>query len=642
MSPRRPTGDLRDRLFSFRVRLRLFFLLIVVVPMVAVTLVVFRLISDSEHGQGDARVAARQEAAISLYYAARQRADRIAARVGRDPQLAGALRAGTAGEAALRRRVRVLLRSTGADRVRVVRGGRVLADAGDPRATFPAARSLVSGGHALAAVQVSVMDAERFVRNVRSVTGLEAVVRRGEEVLGTTLAGAGAGDVALPSRTGAVHIGGRSYRAASFTVPGFSQERLQVTVLESAARTEQAIRGGRLVAGFVLAGFFLLALVAAGIVSRALQNQIDALLGAARRIAGGDLSARVPARGRDEFAQLGDEFNKMSAELERRMQELAQERVRLELSLRRIGETFASGFDARALLEIMVRTAVDAVDADGGEAQVCDEGGELAPVARRGGAPPAALAEAERRALATGEPAIAEVDGVHALAHPLPPARPATGVAGGVGVLAMWRAGRPFAHRERELFHYLGGQAAVSIENAALHEAIERRAVTDELTGLANRRRFQEVIDAEVERARRLGQGVGLVLLDIDDFKAVNDTYGHQQGDLVLREVAAVLRATSREIDEPARYGGEELVIVLPGTDLDGAHRLAERVREGVEALRIPVLGDDAAAPLRITASLGAAAAHGSDAEVRALIAAADEALYQAKRGGKNRTVGAA
>ena len=94
----------------------------------------------------------------------------------------------------------------------------------------------------------------------------------------------------------------------------------------------------------------------------------------------------------------------------------------------------------------------------------------------------------------------------------------------------------------------------------------------------------------EVERSKRFGAELGLVLIDLDDFKLVNDTYGHPQGDVVLREVARVLRESSREIDHPARYGGEELAAVLPGTDLEGAFNRAERVRERIEALRIPRL----------------------------------------------------
>ena len=161
--------------------------------------------------------------------------------------------------------------------------------------------------------------------------------------------------------------------------------------------------------------------------------------------------------------------------------------------------------------------------------------------------------------------------------------------------------------------------------------------MTDDLTGLSNRRRFQEALGTEVERARRFGQGLGLMMLDIDDFKVVNDTYGHQQGDMVLREVGRVVRETTREIDEPARYGGEELAVVLPGTDLEGAYQLAERVREGIESLAFDFPGRDE--PMRMTASVGVAALPDSADDARGLVAAADEALYVAKRGGKNRTM---
>ena len=129
-------------------------------------------------------------------------------------------------------------------------------------------------------------------------------------------------------------------------------------------------------------------------------------------------------------------------------------------------------------------------------------------------------------------------------------------------------------------------------------------------------------------------------MLDIDNFKRVNDTYGHMQGDLVLREVARVLRESSREIDEPARYGGEEMAVALPDTDLDGAFNFAERVRHSIESLELPLI--DGGGTLRVTASFGAAALPGRRrraADKDALVAAADAALYRAKRSGKNRTV---
>jgi diguanylate cyclase (GGDEF)-like protein len=132
---------------------------------------------------------------------------------------------------------------------------------------------------------------------------------------------------------------------------------------------------------------------------------------------------------------------------------------------------------------------------------------------------------------------------------------------------------------------------------------------------------------------------MGLIMLDIDNFKRVNDTYGHMQGDLVLREVARVLQESSREIDEPARYGGEEMAVALPGTDLDGAYLFAERVRRSIESLDLPLI--DGEGSLRVTASFGAAALPSDQekADKDSLVAAADAALYRAKRSGKNRTV---
>jgi diguanylate cyclase (GGDEF)-like protein len=138
-----------------------------------------------------------------------------------------------------------------------------------------------------------------------------------------------------------------------------------------------------------------------------------------------------------------------------------------------------------------------------------------------------------------------------------------------------------------------------------------------------------------MEEVRRYRYSVGLIMLDLDNFKVVNDLYGHQQGDQLLRCVADALRETSREVDITARYGGEEMALVLPHTDLEGAYEMGERARTAIEALAVPRLVGQGT--VQITASVGVAAS--SEGDKDELIAAADTALYLAKRAGKNRTV---
>lgn len=127
--------------------------------------------------------------------------------------------------------------------------------------------------------------------------------------------------------------------------------------------------------------------------------------------------------------------------------------------------------------------------------------------------------------------------------------------------------------------------------NVNLHIETQRQAVTDDLTGLASHGRFQEALTSEMEQVRRYRYPVGLIMLDIDNFKSVNDAYGHLQGDLVLRDLADALRETTRDVDVAARYGGEELALVLPHTDLEGAYELAERARGDRRAGHSPARG---------------------------------------------------
>ncbi|MDW5595096.1 diguanylate cyclase [Conexibacter stalactiti] len=630
---------------SFRTRLTLFFMLIVVVPMVALGVAVSRLVTDSEEGKANARAGAHVTSAMRIFERSAERAALSARALGGDRALTAAIRDGD--RAAATRRARALAAQKGLERVVITTPGRAtpFVDVGDPDALAAGSARVRGNGSndQLATVQASTLGAEAFVQLVAS-PDVEVIVRRGDRILASSLppagragatgtaratgtAGATTGATPLPER-GTTTIGDVDYVVAGFRADDFDGAQDAISVLTDSSSTATAVARNRRLALGLLGAFLVLAFVGAILVSRQLQGQIGRFLSAAKRIGGGDFSTAVPTEGRDEFAQLGDEFNKMSHELERRIGELDRERGRLRASIQRVGETFASNLDRRALLEIGTETIAEAVEATAGRAGAgTDEVrvGEIEPFG-------AVLDAAERRARATNAPAEHSDGDLHALASPIPRARED---AGPLGYVVVARAGRPFGDEEHALLGSLAAQTGISLENVDLHDQVARQAVTDELTGLFNHRRFQEVMTAEVLTAQRFGQPVGLLLLDIDNFKRVNDTYGHQQGDVVLREVARVLRESSREIDEPARYGGEEMAVALPQTDLEGAFTIAERVRTAVEALAVARL--DGEGLLQVTVSIGVAAS--ATAEKDELVAAADAALYTAKRSGKNRTV---
>jgi diguanylate cyclase (GGDEF)-like protein len=610
---------------SFRRRLTLFFLLIVIVPMVAVGVVVFRLVADNETGKADSRLAQGQQTARFLYSEAVDKATKSLRRVDSDAPLAAAVRAGNSKVA--NQRASTLLDSLGLQRLVIRSRGKLIVDVGDERAI-----AMAEGVSRLGRLQGSSITAAEYATRVRALTDLDMVVSQERNPVATTLGGLERRS--LP-RVGDLTVNGRKYRVATVNAPSFSGRPVQIAVLAAATRTSSAISSARVVVGLVLAGFLLLAFAFALAVSRALQGQIAGLLEGARRLGSGDFSTPVPIDGHDEFAALGGEFNKMSQQLEARLEELRQERARLEDSIRRVGQTFASSLDREGLLEIVVRTAADALGAGYGRASVREADGRLREQTSAGQVSgfEEAIYAVESAALASRQPEEAPTEDFDALAFPLTRASDPGFV---LGLVSIARRGQHFSSTERELFAYLAAQAAVSIENVGLHEMVAMQAVTDELTGLFNHRRFQEVIATEVERAKRFEQVLALLLLDIDDFKKVNDNYGHQQGDLVLQEVARIVRESSREIDEPARYGGEELAVALPQTDLEGAYNLAERMRSAIEQLAVRRVDGDGTIGIR--ASFGVAAIPDCAGDKDTLIAAADAALYEAKRAGKNRT----
>jgi len=204
------------------------------------------------------------------------------------------------------------------------------------------------------------------------------------------------------------------------------------------------------------------------------------------------------------------------------------------------------------------------------------------------------------------------------------------------GALLLTRKGEAFSGSELRVLRILCNQAAVALENARVYERVEEMAATDALTGLFNRRFFQEALVRELARADREKSRLALLLLDIDHFKQLNDSYGHTMGDVVLKQVAEILKGALRKGDVLARYGGEEFVIVLPSASPAGAQEFAERVRKAVALSSIHPGG----ARQKVTVSVGWAIFPEDAAEPQALLERADRALYAAKEAGRNRVVG--
>ncbi len=200
------------------------------------------------------------------------------------------------------------------------------------------------------------------------------------------------------------------------------------------------------------------------------------------------------------------------------------------------------------------------------------------------------------------------------------------------GVLTMDRFdGRLFAAQDLEPVMLFANLAAIAIQNARTYEEMERQAISDGLTGIHNYRHFHESLKGEVRRAGRYNEHFCLLMMDLDHFKSVNDTIGHQKGDDVLRAVSGVLRNCSRESDYLARYGGEEFAMILPSTSLEDAQTLAERIRASVSML------DPGHPDLHVTMSIGVSSYPESAKDSDGVLGAADAALLRAKSGGRDR-----
>jgi diguanylate cyclase (GGDEF)-like protein len=582
-------------MFSFKLKLVLYFLLLSLLPLIAAFAGFSALEERSQTRLADARLQGALRGALAAYEEELEEAELMARELARSPALQRALATGDVA------RLRALVRSRPTVAVTSRSGERVgAADPDDPR------RDVVvqdGNGEALGTVSVTVPRDAALLRRLRGRAGLDPDLRVVLLAGGRIAASEGglSGRLAvLGTQPRTIDAGDGRYRGLAASAGDARGGRLGVLIAQ--AQIEQAQRSSAM--RVLLALLLALVLVAsvAYLQGRSVVAQIRQLVDAARAIASGRLGERVPVRGRDELALLGRTFNEMADQLESQIHELENERRRLRDATTRFGEALAASHDVEQLLRVIVETAVDATRASGG-----------------------VLVGPQGEVVELGSPA----EGDQRFELPL---------AAGPGQSSYGRlllSGRGFTIQDVETASILVGHAVVALENARLHKIVERQALVDGLTGLANRRHAEDALETELLRHERFGGDLAVVLADLDDFKSVNDRYGHAAGDAVLIELGRVLEETVREIDLCARWGGEEFLLLLPGTDAEGAGHVAERVRKALA--RRPVVTPDGRA-LRVTASFGVASTRGAGTWPE-LVAAADDALYAAKRSGKDAVV---
>ena len=390
-----------------------------------------------------------------------------------------------------------------------------------------------------------------------------------------------------------------------------------------------------------LAAVAICALLLAIITTR-MTRPLVALAAAASRLRQGDLTARsgmvraaTAAEGRpDELATVAAAFDDMAARLEGIEEDLQASHEMCTDVQARFRAALAATHDLDGLLLTLLAAVQDAVDAGTGAALLGDPrtleermtsarpGVDHSPTVSAG------LSRLGRRAVEHGM-AVRSTDPVPAVAVPL---RSGNRI---IGALAVGRdLGAPaLDDATLRAVEALAVPAGIAVANALDHEETKRLSVTDALTGAGNFRHLSTTLAREVERATRFNRPLSVVMLDLDHFKAVNDTHGHAFGDAVLREFARRLQDCLREVDTVARYGGEEFTVVLPETGADGAGSVAARIVQAVRSAPFTV----GALSAEVTASAGVASFPDHGRTATEILRAADAALYVAKSAGRDR-----
>jgi diguanylate cyclase (GGDEF)-like protein len=502
-----------------------------------------------------------------------------------------------------------------------------------------------ASGTPLGRAAVAVALDRDTARQVSADADADVTIVTGSRVLASTESSTTAASLARAASSLSRSDGAKVDHRLAVVVPAAPADALLVLSVD-----RSNVQGLLTILVIVLVVALLLSAAIGAWLARLTTQPLAQLSDAAARVAAGDFDTVISVPAHDEVGRLAAAFNEMTRELRGYVGEVEASRDKLRDNLTRLGDTLSGTHDLGRILTVILDTATESVRAGAGAAYITQPGRDTLMLrASRGlenrnaaqrltigqGVAGTVAATGEARqgrvgdrdlglVLGEGEPTGEEIISV--------PLRASSGVLGVVNLYDR-TDGKPFDAVDLETVRSFATQAAVAIDNVILHQEAQRLSVTDALTGLGNYRSFQQILSREIERASRFGRSLGLLMLDLDLFKSVNDVHGHQVGNVVLVEVAERLRAEVREVDVVARYGGEEFAVILPESDSDGAGHTAERICAAMRARPFDVGGG---LELGVTVSIGVAVfpRHGQAAGT--LVRAADEALYAAKGAGRD------
>jgi diguanylate cyclase (GGDEF)-like protein len=389
----------------------------------------------------------------------------------------------------------------------------------------------------------------------------------------------------------------------------------------------------------------IISIILAILLARGFTAPLANLIAGARHISSGDFAHEIKPLSNDEIGDLTSTFDEMRINLRETRADLDYRIMQLS-TLYEVGKAISSVLDFRKLQNMILEIVVKVIKAERGSLMLLDDSEKILTIGVAIG-----LSEEVTRdtrleigesvagwVVKTCQPLFVRNTQTDKEFHTIKKAHIRAGTLMCVplmakdkllGTLNVSRSEpESFSDKDFELFVNLANQAAIAIDNARLY----RYAVTDEMTRLYNHRYFQQRLDEELQRADRYENFVSLIILDVDHFKKFNDTYGHPEGDRVLKTVARLIEKSVREVDIPARYGGEEFVVICPEKNGEGSLTPAERIRSAIEGYDFRIEGKK----IQITVSLGVACYPDQARSKAELIQKADFALYYSKHHGRN------